>query len=127
MVGLALADMAVNLEVARTMNWKAAWACDHPEALGKEGVPDLPLGLMAKLFTSKVGFDITVRALQLFGGMGILTELPMQKYVRDAVMFFHQPTMEAGALRIAEAVAGYQRSSPRLRQIREMKLEEGEL
>lgn len=127
LVGLALADMAVNLEVARTMNWKAAWACDHPEALGKEGVPDLPLGLMAKLFTSKVGFDIAVRALQLFGGMGILTELPMQKYVRDAVMFFHQPTMEVGALRIAEAVAGYQRSSTRTRQIREMKLEEGEL
>src|SRR5262249_9435047 len=42
-IGTKLAEIAVNLEVARTAIWQAAWASDHPEAIADRSLPDLPL------------------------------------------------------------------------------------
>jgi len=32
---------------------------------------------------------VALEAAQIFGGMGVMRELPMQKYVRDALIFLH--------------------------------------
>ncbi|MFQ5878556.1 MAG: acyl-CoA dehydrogenase family protein [Dehalococcoidia bacterium] len=111
-VGLALAEMTVGLEVARSMIWKAAWAADHPEAYSDGSLPGLPLQTIAKVFTSETVHRAAVMAMQLFGGMGVMRELPMQKYVRDALIFLHsEATNDVARLRIAEALAGYQRAA----------------
>ena len=41
-VGLTIAEMAMNLEAARRLIWKAAWVKDHPEAIADGTVEDLP-------------------------------------------------------------------------------------
>ena len=82
-VGMMLADMAMQIEAARALIWKAAWAADHQEPY------DAKLASMAKVFASEVAHRVTVQAAELFGGMGIMAEAPVEKYVRDAFTFLH--------------------------------------
>ncbi|MET0604897.1 MAG: isobutyryl-CoA dehydrogenase [Beijerinckiaceae bacterium] len=72
-----LADMATELEAARTFLWRAASALDakDPEAT--------KLCAMAKRFGTDVGFEIANRALQLHGGYGYLADYGIEKIVRD--------------------------------------------
>ena len=72
-----LADMATELEAARTLVWRAAAALDRrdPEAT--------KLCAMAKRFGTDVGFEVANQALQLHGGYGYLSEYGMEKIVRD--------------------------------------------
>ncbi len=109
-IGTILADIAVKLEVARNMVWKAAWALDHPDAVAERSVSDLPLETVAKVFTSEVVHEVTERAAECFGAMGVMKDMPLQKYVHDALIFLHsEESNSAAKLRIAEAVAGYRR------------------
>lgn len=106
-VALVLADMAVSLEAARSLIWQSAWASDHPEAYAEESLPELPLQTIAKVFTSEAVQRVVLQAAQLFGGMGVMRELPMQKYVRDALVFLHsEQSNELARLKIAEALGG---------------------
>lgn len=112
-VGLALADMAIKLEVARSLIWQAAWASDHPEAYADGSLPSLPLQTIAKVYTSEAVQQVVLEAAQMFGGMGVMRELPMQKFVRDALIFLHsENTNSVARLRIAEALAGYRAGVP---------------
>ena len=72
-----LADMATELEAARTFLWRAAAALDAkaPEAT--------KLCAMAKRFGTDVGFEVANQALQLHGGYGYLAEYGIEKIVRD--------------------------------------------
>jgi alkylation response protein AidB-like acyl-CoA dehydrogenase len=72
-----LADMATELEAARTLLWRAASALDakHPGATG--------LCAMAKRFATDAGFKVANEALQLHGGYGYLAEYGIEKIVRD--------------------------------------------
>ncbi len=72
-----IADMAVKIRAARWMTWKAAALCDTGQAFTKEAS-------MAKLFATDATMDITLDALQVFGGYGYLEEYPMARRVRDA-------------------------------------------
>jgi acyl-CoA dehydrogenase len=72
-----LADMAVKVRAARWMTWKAAALCDA-------GRPFIREASMAKLFSTDAAMDITLDALQVFGGYGYLEEYPMARRVRDA-------------------------------------------
>ncbi|MBN9598629.1 MAG: isobutyryl-CoA dehydrogenase [Afipia sp.] len=72
-----LADMATELEAARTFLWRAASALDRKDA--DAGM----LCAMAKRFGTDVGFDVANRALQLHGGYGYLAEYGIEKIVRD--------------------------------------------
>jgi alkylation response protein AidB-like acyl-CoA dehydrogenase len=76
-VQFTIADMATDLEAARSLLWRAAAALDagHP---GKTR-----LCAMAKRVATDLGFDIADRALQLHGGYGYLTEYGIEKLVRD--------------------------------------------
>ena len=72
-----LADMAIELEAARTFVWRAAAALDRKE-------PDATmLCAMAKRFGTDVGFEVANQALQLHGGYGYLSEYGIEKIVRD--------------------------------------------
>jgi alkylation response protein AidB-like acyl-CoA dehydrogenase len=109
-VGLTLANMAIGLEAARTLLWQAAWASEHPAAYSDGSLPDLPLQTIAKIFVSETVQRVVLDAMQIFGGMGVMRELPMQKYVRDALIFLHsETTNDVARLRLAEALAAYER------------------
>jgi len=109
-IGTLLAEIALKLEVARNMVWKAAWALDHPDALADHSLPDLPLHTMARVFTSEVVQEVTEGAAECFGAMGVMRDMPLQKYVHDALVFLYaEESNSAATLRIAEAVAGYRR------------------
>jgi alkylation response protein AidB-like acyl-CoA dehydrogenase len=72
-----IADMAIELEAARTFIWRAAAALDRKD------VDATMLCAMAKRFGTDVGFEIANQALQLHGGYGYLSEYGIEKIVRD--------------------------------------------
>jgi alkylation response protein AidB-like acyl-CoA dehydrogenase len=111
-VGLTLADMAMNLEAARRLIWTAAWAKDHPEAIADGGVENLPYELMALAFTGTAVQRLTEQGIELFGGMGIVQGMPIEKYVRDAIIQKHISFPFPTRFKITEALAGYKRKIP---------------
>ncbi len=115
-VGMLLADMAVRLEAGRNMIWQAAWAADHPDAYANRSLPDLPLPLLTNAFISEIAYEVAVKASEVFGAMGILRDMPLHKYVHDAQIFLYSGNGNTAAkLRIAEALADYQRPSIAMR------------
>jgi alkylation response protein AidB-like acyl-CoA dehydrogenase len=72
-----LADMATELEAARTFLWRAASALDAKDPQATQ------LCAMAKRFGTDVGFDVANQALQLHGGYGYLADYGIEKIVRD--------------------------------------------
>jgi alkylation response protein AidB-like acyl-CoA dehydrogenase len=72
-----LADMAIELEAARSLLWRAAAALDakRPDATR--------LCAMAKRFATDGGFTVANDALQLLGGYGYLSDYGIEKIVRD--------------------------------------------
>jgi alkylation response protein AidB-like acyl-CoA dehydrogenase len=72
-----LADMATELEAARTLLWRAAAALESKDRDATK------LCAMAKRFATDTGFKIANEALQLHGGYGYLAEYGIEKIVRD--------------------------------------------
>ncbi|MBN9004296.1 MAG: isobutyryl-CoA dehydrogenase [Rhizobiales bacterium] len=72
-----VADMATELEAARTFLWRAASSLDRKDA------DATMLCAMAKRFATDVGFEVANQALQLHGGYGYLAEYGIEKIVRD--------------------------------------------
>ncbi len=72
-----LADMATELEVARTFLWRAA------SALDRKAKDATKLCAMAKRFVTDISFDVANQALQLHGGYGYLSDYGIEKIVRD--------------------------------------------
>ena len=72
-----LADMATEVEAARLLIRKATWLKDKKRSYRKEAS-------MAKLFASEVSNRVGEGAMQIFGGLGVLSEYPLERYVRDA-------------------------------------------
>lgn len=72
-----VADMATELEAARTLLWRAASALDDADAEAGR------LCAMAKRFVTDVGFRVANEALQLHGGYGYLADFGLEKIVRD--------------------------------------------
>jgi alkylation response protein AidB-like acyl-CoA dehydrogenase len=96
-----LADMATELEAARTLLWRAAANLDAktPEAT--------KLCAMAKRFATDAGFKIANEALQLHGGYGYLFDYGIEKLVRDLrVHQILEGTNEIMRLIISRALIG---------------------
>ena len=72
-----LADMATELECARTFLWRAAAALDA------KTLDATKLCAMAKRIATDTGFDVANRALQIHGGYGYLADYGIEKIVRD--------------------------------------------
>jgi acyl-CoA dehydrogenase len=77
-VQFMLADMAMKVEAARQMVYRAAAASERDE-------DQLPfLGAAAKCFASDVAMEVTTDAVQLFGGYGYTRDYPVERMMRDA-------------------------------------------
>ena len=110
-IGTKLAEIAIKLEIARGVIWRAAWASDHPAAIVDRSLPDLPLQTIARIFTSEAMVTVTKDAAEIFGAMGVMRDMPMQKYMHDARVCLHSGRGNSDArLRIAEVIARYRRS-----------------
>ncbi len=96
-----LAEMATDLEAARSLVWRAAAALDAGDADAAH------LCAMAKRFATEAGFTVADRALQLHGGYGYLTEYGIEKIVRDLrVHRILEGTNEIMSLIIARGLTG---------------------
>ena len=71
-----LVDMAVDLDAARLLNYRAAWMLDHGQRVTRESS-------MAKLFASEAAVRIAGEAVQIHGGYGFIKDYPVEKFYRD--------------------------------------------
>jgi acyl-CoA dehydrogenase len=76
-VAFKLADMAVELRAAELLTLEAAWKLAHGQAT------DMDMA-MAKLKASEMLAMVADEALQIHGGMGLMTDLPLERIWRDA-------------------------------------------
>jgi acyl-CoA dehydrogenase len=80
-VSFPLADIAVEIDAARLLTWRAAW-------MANQGVRfHLAEGSMSKLAASEVAVRATERAIQVCGGWGYVSDLPVEKWYRDAKLY----------------------------------------
>jgi len=71
-----LADMAMEIECARLLLYKACWLCDNDMPFAKEAA-------MAKLYCSEVMYRCANHAVQLHGGYGLMKEYDVERFYRD--------------------------------------------
>lgn len=72
-----LADMALKIELARTMVYKAAWLKDQGRRFSKEAS-------MCKLYASEICMEVTNQAVQIHGGYGYMKDYHVERFMRDA-------------------------------------------
>ena len=72
-----LADMALKIELARNMVYKAAWLKDQGRPFSKEAA-------MCKLYASEIAMENASEAIQIHGGYGYMKEYEVERYMRDA-------------------------------------------
>ncbi len=76
-VSFKLADMIVDIEAAELLTLKAAWMLDQGTARDQDFA-------MAKLFATEMLARVSDEAIQIFGGMGLMADLPLERIWRDA-------------------------------------------
>jgi alkylation response protein AidB-like acyl-CoA dehydrogenase len=97
-IQLKLADMATRVEAARLLTRNAA----ERKAAGLRC--DVEAG-MAKLFASETALEVATEAMRIHGGVGYTTELPVERYYRDApLMVIGEGTNEIQRLVIARGL-----------------------
>lgn len=79
-VSFKLADMAMTLEAARLLVWRACAAVDAGEDAGL-------LGSYAKAFAADAAMQAATDAVQILGGAGVMRDHPVEKWLRDAKVF----------------------------------------
>ena len=75
-VQLRLAEMAMRVDAARLLIWRAA-------ANAEKGLPSILESSMAKCFANEIAREVTSDAVQLMGGYGYSKEYPMERRMRD--------------------------------------------
>jgi acyl-CoA dehydrogenase len=76
-VAFPLADMATELEAAELLTLRAAWRLTQGRMTDSDAA-------MAKLYASEMLGRITDQAVQIYGGMGLMSDLPIERFWRDA-------------------------------------------
>jgi alkylation response protein AidB-like acyl-CoA dehydrogenase len=95
-----IADMAVEVEAARLLTWKAAWLADR-------GEPHRLESSVAKYFASEVAVRSANAAVQVHGGYGYIDEYPVGKFLRDArVTTLYEGTSQIQKLLIGRELTG---------------------
>lgn len=72
-----LADMALKIELARNMVYKASWLKDQGRPFSKEAA-------MCKLYASEIAMEVADQAIQIHGGYGYMKEYEVERFMRDA-------------------------------------------
>ena len=73
-----LAGLKTRLEAARLLTYRAAWRIDRERSVSVDAA-------MAKNFVAKTFVDVSLAAVQTFGGYGYMTEYEIERTLRDAV------------------------------------------
>jgi short-chain 2-methylacyl-CoA dehydrogenase len=100
-VAFSLSDLAVSVEAARLLTYKAAWLKDaaRPSAQIKHAAS------MAKLYSSDAAMNATRIATQVFGGNGFMEEFPVARFYRDAkILEIGEGTNEVQRMLIARGL-----------------------
>ncbi len=71
-----LADMALKIELARNLLYKACWLKDHHKPFAMEAA-------MSKLYCSEVAKEVADEAVQLHGGYGLMKDYAVERFYRD--------------------------------------------
>jgi len=72
-----LAEMAVEIEALRSFTYRVAWMVDSGQKVIKEAA-------MLKLYGSEVYNRVADKAVQIHGGLGYISDYPVERYFRDA-------------------------------------------
>jgi len=97
-VSFMIADMATKVEAGRLLTWQSA-------ALLDQGVRNTLACSHAKRFAADSAMEITVDAVQVYGGYGFIKEYPVEKLMRDAkIMQLYEGTSQIQRLVIAKEV-----------------------
>ena len=76
-VGFKIADMITKIDASDWLTLNAAWLLD-------QGLPAQREIASAKLFATEMLASVTDEAIQIFGGMGLMEDLPLERFWRDA-------------------------------------------
>lgn len=96
-----LADMAAQTEAARQLVYMAA---SHVDAYGENKAM---YASMAKMFASDVAMKVTTDAVQILGGVGVTTEYPVARFMKDAkIMQIVEGTNQIQRMIIARHLVG---------------------
>ena len=99
-IAFKLADMAVEIDAARLLTWRAAWMAKSGNEFARAE------GSMSKLKASEVAVSATEQAIQVLGGYGYIKDFPVEKWYRDAKIFtLFEGTSEIQRVVISRAVA----------------------
>jgi len=98
MVQAMIADMAMKVETARLLVYKACWLRDQGLEFSKEAA-------MSKCYAGDVAMQVTTDAVQIMGGYGYSKEYPVEKKMRDAkIMQIYEGTNQIQRLVIANKI-----------------------
>ena len=99
-VSFKVADMAVDLDAARLLLYRAAWQKDR-------GSRDIDASSKAKLFASTAARKHAAECVQILGGYGYTTEFPAERYYRDSkITEIYEGTSEIQKIVIARELLG---------------------
>ena len=94
-ISFLIADMATKVEAARLLVWQSA-------VLGDQGERNTLASSHAKRFAADSAMEVSVDAVQVYGGYGFIKEYPVEKLMRDAkLMQLYEGTSQIQRLVIA--------------------------
>jgi acyl-CoA dehydrogenase len=97
-VAFMIADMATKIEASRLLVWQSASLLD-------QGKRNTLAASHAKRFAADSAMEITVDAVQVYGGYGFIKEYPVEKLMRDAkIMQLYEGTSQIQRLVIAKEI-----------------------
>ena len=97
-VAFMIADMATKVEAARLLTWQSAVLLD-------QGKRNTLASSHAKRFAADSAMEVTIDAVQVYGGYGFIKEYPVEKLMRDAkIMQLYEGTSQIQRLVIAREV-----------------------
>lgn len=104
-ISFAVADLAVSVEAARLLTYKAAWLKDENLAGRRSSAQVKQAAAIAKLYSTEAAVAGTRVATQVFGGNGFMEEYPVARFYRDAkILEIGEGTSEVQRMVIARGL-----------------------
>jgi alkylation response protein AidB-like acyl-CoA dehydrogenase len=93
-----LADMSLEVEASRLLTYNAARMKEQHLNYSKQAA-------MAKLYAAQTAMDVTVKAVQIHGGIGYTRNYPLERYMRDAkIIGIYEGTNEVQRMVISKSI-----------------------
>jgi len=100
-IAFKLADMRMQVDVARLLTWRAAWMAKAGKTF------EAAEGSMSKLYAGEMVVKVTDEAIQILGGAGYVKDHPVERWHRDSKIFtIFEGTSEVQRLVIARTISG---------------------